>query len=317
MTPYQKVVTGLLAAIVLGVAGCVPAGQDRARAEAPDAVDTRAAAVAAPAPRRIVSLVPAATEILFALGAQDRLVGRTRWGVHPPAARAIADVGDGMRPALEAVVAREPDLVLLYDGEANVGTRERLNALGIETLSLRHDTLVDLELNIVLLGDVVGCPDGARELADWIRAGIEAVAHVTGQRPRARVYYEVWADPPITIGRGSFIDSLLTIGGAENVFGDLEGSAPRVSLEAIVHRDPDQILIAVAPDALDRDPGLAARRGWSGLRAVSQSRISLLDQDLVTRLGPRLVDAALGIARAVHPDLALPARVEWEPPCDG
>ena len=102
----------------------------------------------ATAPRRIVSLIPAATEILFALGAGDRVVGRTRWGGHPPAARHIPDVGDGIRPSLEAVVAREPDLVILYDGDTNRESRERLGRLGVPTLALRHDTLEDLSSNI-------------------------------------------------------------------------------------------------------------------------------------------------------------------------
>lgn len=254
-------------------------------------------------PRRIVSLIPTATEILFDLGADDRLVGRTRWGVHPPAARRIPDVGDGIRPSLEAVFARDPDLVILYDGETNRESRETLQRLGVPTLALRHDTLEDLRRNILLLGELVGCPEGERALADRIADGLAAVSRATEGLPRVRVYYDAWADPPMTIGGGSFIDSLLTIAGGVNVFGDLETTAPRVSLEAIIARDPQRILVPVAPEAFRQPPSVAARHGWERIPAVAAGRISALDRDVVSRLGPRVAEAAWSIAEALHGEL--------------
>ena len=265
-------------------------------------------------PRRIVSLVPAATEILFGLGAGDRIVGRTRWGVYPPAARRIPDVGDGIRPAMEAVVARNPDLVILYDGEANRTSRERLGRLGVPTLALRHDTLEDLRRNILRLGEVVGCPAGGRVLVDRIERGLAAATAATKGRLRIRVYYDAWAEPPMTIGRGSFIDSLLAVAGATNVFGDLDAASPRVSLEAIIERDPELILVAVPGEALDRQPDFAGRNGWERIPAVSAGRITTLDRDLVTRLGPRVAEAAWAIAGALHgvlPHVPAPS----DPPC--
>ena len=266
-------------------------------------------------PRRIVSLVPAATEILFALGAGDRIVGRTHWGVHPPEALKIPDVGDGIRPSLEAIAARGPDLVILYDGETNRATGERLERLGIPTLPLRHDTLADLRRNIVRLGEVVGCPMGAIGLADRIADGLAAVSEATAGRTRVRVYYDAWAQPPITVGGGSFIDSLLTIAGATNAFGDLDAVSPRVSLEAIVERDPERILVAVPQQALGQRPDLAGRPGWARIPAVPGGRITTLDRDLVTRLGPRVVDAAWAMAGAIHRDLPVPSVTPWEALC--
>ncbi len=254
-------------------------------------------------PTRIVSLIPAATEILFALGAEELLVGRTRWGVHPPAARALPDVGDGVRPSLEVVLALEPDLVLLYRGDANRGVAERFDALGVRTLSLDHDTLADLERTIQLLGDLAACPGTASVLTGRIRSGLDAVAAATRALPRRRVYYDVWADPPITIGTESFIDSLLVLARADNVFGDLRGSAPRVSLEAIVQRDPDLVLVPVSPDSLESTPDLSQRPGWALVPAVAEGRVAFVDQDLVSRLGPRVADAAWALAAAVHADL--------------
>ena len=277
--------------------------------------------VPAMSPSRIVSLVPAVTEILFTLGAWHQLVGRTRWGIHPPAARTISDVGDGMRPSLEVVLSVEPDLVLLYDGAGNQSVAQRLESMGVRTLSLRHDTLSDLERNIILLGGLVGCPTAASELVARIRTGLEEVASARPADRRTRVYWDAWPEPAITIGAGSFLDSLLQIAGAKNVFDDQAGSAPRVSLEAIIYRDPDRILVPIAPSTFGIDPELSGRPGWDRIPAVRQGRISVLNQDLVSRMGPRVVDAAWAISRAIYPELSressLPRIPLQGPPCNG
>lgn len=272
-------------------------------------------------PSRIVSLVPAVTEILFALGAAHRLVGRTHWGIHPPAARTILNVGDGMRPSLEVVLSVEPDIVLLYAGEGNRNVAQSLESLGINTLPLHHDTLSDLETNVTLLGDLVGCPIAAATLLTQIRTGLEEVVQATLQGGKSTVYWDAWAEPPITIGAGSFLDSLLQVAGAENIFSDQSSSAPRVSLESIIYRDPDLILVPVGVSAALVEPSLATRPGWNRVPAVKEGRVSVLDQDLVSRLGPRVVDAAWLIARAIHPDLVqenvLSKILVEPPPCNG
>lgn len=244
--------------------------------------------------RRVVSLIPAATEILFAIGAGDRLVGRTRWGVHPPEAAAVPDVGDGIRPSLETVLAREPDLVVLAEGSDNRGVAARLAGLGVRTLALRHNTLGDLERNVRALGEAVGCEAGAAALVDRIRDDLERVA-ARGDGPPVRVYYDVWPDPPVTIGRGSYLDSLLTLAGAENVFGDLPAPSPQVSLESIVRADPDVVLYL--PGGGAEPPG--ERPGWEHVPAVAAGRVARIDGDLVGRLGPQVGAAARELARAL------------------
>lgn len=300
-------------------AGC---GGDRGRAAstsdsvadpAADPAGARAGEIS-PA-RRIVSLIPAATEILFALGAGDRVVGRTHWDRFPPEAARVADVGDGMRPSLETVLARRPDLVVLYRGVANEGVDARFEAAGIRTLVLEHDTFSDLERNIALLGTASGCARTAQRLVARIRSGLDAVAEATADARRVSVYYDVWHDPPITIGRGSYLDSLMTLAGARNVFGDLEAASPQVGLETIVFRDPARI-ISPRPDApvSTRQPP-AERPGWDAVPAVAAGRVVEVDGDLLHRLGPRVADAAAELARAIHPGLALAGPPVWEPVC--
>lgn len=292
--------TGVLATAIGLVAAAsvlIPAGDDR---------QPYLPASATPA-RRIVSLIPAATEILFAIGAGDRLVGRTRWGIHPPEARGIPDVGDGVRPALEAVLARNPDLVVLFAGSDTEGARTRLDALRVPTLSLKHNTIEDLGRNVALLGEAVGCPLAAQRLIHQIREDVAAVSRATAGLHPIRVYYDVWPDPPMTVGRGSFLDSLISIAGGVNVFGDLSASAPQISLETVVHRDPDLIVhpVADAPGSRAIPPG--DRPGWGSVRAVARGAVVRVDADLLGRLGPRLGDAAIELARALRPEARLPA----------
>lgn len=254
-------------------------------------------------PGRIVSLAPAFTEILFALGAGDRLVGRTKYGVHPRRARRIPSVGEGVRPSLEMIVDREPDAVLLFAGAENRKSLHRLAGMGIPTLALEHDGFGDLYRNLERLGRLTGRSREARRLAEGIRCRLHRVSRWVADLPRRRVYYEVWADPPITIGEGSYLDSLLSVAGATNVFGDMESPSPRVGLEAIVAREPELILVPAEETGRDAPPP-SERPGWEVLEAVREGRVRVVDGDLVHRLGPRLGEAARVLARTVHPGLA-------------
>jgi ABC-type Fe3+-hydroxamate transport system substrate-binding protein len=250
-------------------------------------------------PARIVSLIPAATEIVFALGGGERLVGRTRWGVHPPEASAVADVGDGIRPSIEAIVARDPDLVIAFDGLDNEGLANRLDDLGIRTLRLRHNTLADLERNIRLIGDAIGCPLSARVVNERISGQLATASPDAPRGEAIRVYYDVWADPPMTIGRGSFLDSLITLAGGRNVFGDLGAPSPEVGLEAIVHRDPEIVLhpVSTSPASLPISP--VERPGWRAVKAVADGRVRKVDADLLGRLGPRIGESVRHLAEAI------------------
>jgi ABC-type Fe3+-hydroxamate transport system substrate-binding protein len=298
------VATGLILALVAAAVGpeavALPAAATPVdTVTVTDDLDRR---VSLPAPaRRIVSLVPAATEILFALGAGDRLVGRTRYGVHPEAARGVPSVGEGVRPSTELVAARDPDLVILYAGEANRSTVRELERLELRTLAMEHDTFDDLYRAIERLGTVTGRSERAARLTDRVRCEISAVGLAVAGAPRPRVYYDVWGDPPITIGSDSYLDSLVSVAGGENVFGDLPGPSPRVSLEAIVARAPDVVVWPrTGSSAEGSRPG--ERVGWRSLDAVAAGEVRSVDGDLLHRLGPRIGAAARELAAALHPE---------------
>ncbi len=304
-----------LAAGAAAVMTLVAAAAEPVRAATPSAPDTvvirddrdRALRVAAP-PDRIVSLIPAVTEVLFALGADDRLVGRTRYGTHPSEARSVPSVGEGVRPSLEAVLARSPDVVILYAGVGNRRVLDRLEELGVPTLAFRHDGFADLERNVTRLGRLTGHRRRARALRRSIACQLDSVARAVGGRPRVRVYYEVWGDPPVTVGGGSYLDSLVSIAGGRNVFGELEAPSPTVGLEAIVARDPDLVVHARSRTGGAPPPG--ERPGWEALEAVRSGRVRAIDGDLVHRLGPRVGRAAAELAATLHPSAS--AGLAWD-----
>jgi iron complex transport system substrate-binding protein len=261
----------------------------------------RTVALAAPA-RRIVSLVPATTELVFALGLGDRLVGRTRFCEYPSAARGVPAVGDGIGPNVEAVAARHPDLVLLYASSANRAAADRLAALGIPTAALALDRAADVRRAAFLIGGLAGASRAADSLVaafDSLRTAV--IAEGDRRRgPRPKVYVDVWAEPPMTVGRGSYLEEIVRAAGGDNLFDDVRASSATVSLETIVRRDPDVILVLQADTA--RVPDLASRPGWSAVRAVREGRILVVDGTLYgqpsTRMPLAARDLAARLARA-------------------
>jgi iron complex transport system substrate-binding protein len=258
--------------------------------------------LAAP-PTRIVSLVPVATEILFSLGEGDRLAGRSRFDDYPPEVSKVPDVGDAIRPSVESVLLRRPDLVILIGGSDNSEAVREMDRLQVPYAVVLFNTLDDLRTNIFRLGRLVERVDSAAQLWAGIEAGLEAVRVAVEGRPRPGVYYDVGYPPAFTVGAGSYLDTLLTTAGGRNVFGDLASPSPRVSLEAILDRDPDVIVFPVSADSQATSAGLGERPGWENLRAVRAGAVVGVPAEVVHRLGPRVAEAARLLAVALHPEI--------------
>jgi iron complex transport system substrate-binding protein len=245
-------------------------------------VDDAGDTVTVPAPaRRIVSLIPATTELLFAIGAGSALVGRTTWCDYPPAAAAVPSLGDGIAPNIEAVLASRPDLVILYNSAQNAAIAARLHALGIAALRLNTDRLTDVGRVARLLGGLTG----RAEAADSVTGVFDtALAHATipstGRRPR--VLLLVWEQPPMTIGRGSFLSELVERAGGINLFDDVRSSAGTVSIEAVAARDPDLILTTTAGPT-----SFADRPEWRTVRAVRERHFVPVTGSEFNRPSPR------------------------------
>lgn len=278
-------------AAVIVLAACSPGGE-----RAPS-VDDAGDPLPAPARRsRIVSLIPATTEILFALGAGDHLVGRTHWDGWPPDVRKVPDLGDGIRPSIETVIGARPDLVVLYASGENRDAARAFRAAGIAVISLRVDRIAEFERATTLLGDAVGEPERARAVVDTVRATLNRVRIATAGRERPTVFMLAWETPLMTIGSGSFLSELVEIAGGQNVFGDLAGPSPQVAFEEVLRRDPEFIL--GRPETAGK---LTSNVRWRGLPAVRDGRVLVMDTMLVGRPGVRLGEAAVSIARLLHP----------------
>jgi len=245
--------------------------------------------------QRIVSLIPATTEWLFALGAGGAVIGRTTWCDYPEAATAVPNLGDGIAPNLEAIVAVQPDLVLLYHSPANTQAAERLRGLGIPTLVLRTDNLADLDRHLGLLGRATGRTAVADSLRVAITAGLAAATvPATGTEPT--VFIMAWDQPPMTLGRGSFLSEIVERAGARNLFGDLEQASATISIEAVVARDPDFMLVTSA----DSLPAVASRAEWRVVPAVHDQRFVRVHGSEFNRPGPRTPAAILALRRALE-----------------
>jgi ABC-type Fe3+-hydroxamate transport system substrate-binding protein len=244
---------------------------------------------------RIVSLSPTTTELLFALGAGDRLVGRTHWDTWPEAARRVADLGDGIRPSIEAVLAVRPDLVVLYATGENADAARAFRAAGIDVVSLRVDRIEEFERAARILGDVIGEPDAATLVVDTVRATLDRVRAVTGALARPRVFLHAWESPLLTIGGGSYLTQLVDIAGGTNVFADLPQPSPQVSFEEVLRRNPDFVLGSPATLRTLRETPR-----WRQLPAVREGRFLETDSTLLGRPGVRLGEAAVFLARLLH-----------------
>jgi len=282
---FSRAACGVIALTAGVLAACERgAHAPPARGAVDDFGDPIAAGTAA---RRIVSLSPVTTEMLFAMGAGSRLVGRTHWDLYPPEARAVADLGDGMQPNVEAILGTHPDLVVLYAGNSNRGAAGQLRRAGVATLAIRNDHLADFRRSVRLLSRAVGDSLAGAVLADSVERSIGAVRARPRPAKAPTVFWFIWETPLYTIGRGSYLAELVDVAGARNVFDDLASPSPEVTLEEVARRNPDFIL--AGPDGAARIRGAPA---WQAVPAARAGRILVVDTTLVGRPGVRLGEAA-------------------------
>ena len=251
-------------------------------------------------PTRIVSLVPSATELLFGLGAEDRLVGVTDYCDFPAAARGKPSVGGMVSPSLETIVALRPDLVIATDEGNREETFGQLRRLGIPIFLVRAHRLADVSTVITRVAELIGQPAAARAMIEPMERRIAAVRRAVVPFPRPRVLYVVWPEPLIVPGRDAIVTDMIDVaGGASITAGDGE-AYPRFSLEAALARGPQVIILVTHGSAT----GHAAREKFdrfASLPAVRTGRVYTANGDLMHRYTPRVVEGLEWLARAIHP----------------
>ncbi len=238
--------------------------------------------------QRIVSLSPDVTENLFAIGAGAQLVGTVEFSNHPQAAKAIRRVGSYERVDLEAVAALRPDLVIAWTSGNSPTQVAKLAALGLPVYSTQPSRIEDVAANLERLGELTGTRDAARALASRFSARVAALRARHGERPRVRVFYEVWNQPLMTVGGQQAITDALRLCGGENVFAALKPLAAAVTVEAVLSADPEAIVASGMDEA--RPEWLDEWRRWPSMTAVARGNLFFVPPDHLQRHTPRLAD---------------------------
>ncbi len=251
-------------------------------------------------PRRIVSLAPHLTEILFAIGAGDQVVGVTSFCDYPEAARRVPRIGGFSDPSIERVLAARPDVVIA----TLVGNRresvEELIRLGLPVYVSGAEAIGEIPREVRRIGAAAGRAEGAESAARRMEGALAEIARRTAGRRRVAVYYQLWDQPLMTVSDGSFIHDAIRLAGGRNVFAGLSVANPRVSLEAVVAAKPE---VMVLSGMGKEGAGLASR--WSRftmIPAVAAGRIHIMNSDLLHRPGPRVIEGVEQLARWIHPD---------------
>jgi iron complex transport system substrate-binding protein len=257
-------------------------------------------------PQRIVSLAPANTEILFALGLGDKVVGVTDYSDYPPEAALKPNVGRYDTPNIELVLAADPDLILA-DSIHQAEIIPQLESYGLTVVAIAPATFDEIFDSIRMVGDITGTADKAEEILNDMEARVEAITEKTRDLPeseRASVFYLVWHDPLMTSGGDTLINEMIEIGGGRNIFEDVSGAAV-VALEELVARNPQVIIagvgmgldVAITMQVFESEPSLAQTD------AIKNGRVYGIHLDISGRTGPRIVEGLEAFAKAIHPEL--------------
>ncbi len=251
-------------------------------------------------PRRIIPLTPSLTEVLFALGAGDAVVGVTDQDDYPPEVRRKTRVGGGLDPNLEVILTLRPDLVLATIDSNRWGTFLELERLKIPVFGLKPAGLEGVFTSIQKIGEVVGRPEQAEGLIVTMRRRMAAISEKVKSLSRPRVLYVVWIDPLIVAGRETVIDDLIRMAGGENTV--RASGFPPYGLEQVVAHPPDVILLG--SDRPRSEDGTLLRRlpAWKEMRAVREGAVRLVDTNVMHRPGPRIAEAVELLARLFHPE---------------
>ncbi|MBN2405241.1 MAG: ABC transporter substrate-binding protein [Coriobacteriia bacterium] len=301
----SRIAATLLALMLLATAltGCGSAAQDE-EAEAPKTAafpvtvtDDAGREVTVDAkPERIVSLAPANTEILYGLGALDRVVGVTTYDDYPPEVATLEKVGDFVGPNLEAIAALDPDLVLVTTG-VQAEIISQIEALGATVIAVDPQNLDALYVSIATVGDAIGEPAKAEEVVSEMQRELAAIQEAIDAAP-VRCFIEIAQDPLYTAGAGTLLNDLIEQAGGENVV--VQEGYVGYSVEQLLTDDPEVYLATLG--SMSDPADLANRPGYEGLSAVKNGRVAVLEDNLVSRPGPRVIQGVRQIAEALHPE---------------
>lgn len=253
------------------------------------------------APDTIISLAPNNTEILFALGLGDKVVGVTSFCDYPEEALAVEKIGDFNGINLEKIIELNPDLVLNY-GPGDADDNARLKEAGIQMLAFLPESIDAVINTINTIGHATGSTEQSKELTNNMMAKKDEIVDLVKDADKKKVFYEIWHDPLMAAGPGSFMDGLIILAGGTNIAENAEGDYAQYDLEQLIERNPEVYLTSA--DMPDKTPeSMIARPGFENIEAMKTGNVHVLDANITSRSGPRIVEALELVAKAIHPEL--------------
>ncbi|MBT8172398.1 cobalamin-binding protein [Candidatus Bathyarchaeota archaeon] len=261
-------------------------------------------------PERIVSLAPSNTEILFAIGAGDKVVGVTDVCDYPHNFAAwieagnMSSIGNYWQPAVEPIIALDPDLI--FAATASEEAANTLRSLGYNVLVVEPKTIESVLDRILLIGKATGYHIEAEELVSEFKQKMNAITTLVSDATTMKVYHEVWGPDIQSAGPGTFIDELIAQAGGINIFHDAISSFPIVSSETVIERNPDVIIFPhmyMGTTSWGTYEDITNRPGWNAITAIQNDNFYTIDANIISRSGPRLVEALEILAEMIHPEL--------------
>jgi iron complex transport system substrate-binding protein len=253
-------------------------------------------------PKKIVSLAPNITEILFSLGLDQEIVGVSIHCNFPEKAKSKVRVGSYIHLDFEKIVSLKPDLIIATGAGNTRDMVERLKRLGIPTYVIFPKNVEDVIRSVGHLSQLVGREKVGAEIIQEMKRRRERVVQLTLGLPRPRVFLQIGEAPVVTVGKNSFADDLIRLAGGDNVAGNEKEMYPRFGMEEILKRSPEVILISSMNPQGDYQKVLQEWSRWKTIPAVKNGRIHLLDSDLIDRPSPRIIQGLEEMARILHPE---------------
>jgi len=261
--------------------------------------DGNAVTLAKPA-QRILALAPHITELLFAAGGGEKIVGVVSYSDYPEAAKKIANVGDNRQYDMERIIAMKPDLIVVWMHGSAERQIAMLRQLKVPIYHSDPKKLADIPNNMERLGQLMGTEKVAAPAAAQLRAKLASLTAQYAQRPPVRLFYQVWDKPLYTISGASIISDAMRVCGGQNVFGTMKIVAPVVTAEGVLQENPEAIFATSEKSDADSEGGLAMWRAFPSLAAVRNNNLFRLNGDLLNRAGPRMVDGAAAMCEKLE-----------------
>ncbi len=256
-------------------------------------------------PKRIVSLAPSITETLFALGLDKEIVGVTTFSDYPEAARSKPRVGSFVNVSLEKVVSLNPDLII---GTADGNKKEmieQLKRIGFPVYMINPANLEEIFEMVLDIGRITGRDNAAKDLVHSLRERVNAVVSRTAGLKKPRIFYQMGIDPIVTVGRDTLHNMLITLAGGINISGEETAKYPRYSIEEIIIKKPEIIIVSSMKKGEDFARIVDKWKRWKNIPAVKNNRIYVLESDLADHPSPRIIDGLEAITGIIRPEVSL------------